>query len=45
MNFKTFLILFLLGVSCSCSFHYEKSFGGDEEEQDHKDRTHEAAIR
>jgi len=29
MNFKTFVILFLLGISCSCSITYEKSFGED----------------
>lgn len=30
MNFKTFLILFLLGVSCSCTISYEHNFGGGE---------------
>jgi hypothetical protein len=31
MNTKTFIILFLLGISCSCSWHYETTFGGDDE--------------
>jgi hypothetical protein len=34
MNFKTFMILFLLGISCSCSWHYEKTFG-DESNNEH----------
>jgi len=33
MNFKTFITLFLLGISCSCSITYEKNFGEDEEEK------------
>ena len=30
MNLKTFLILFLLGISCSCSMTYEKNFSVNE---------------
>jgi len=33
MNTKTFMILFLLGISCSCSWHYETTFGGNDDEQ------------
>jgi hypothetical protein len=38
MNFKTFLTLFLLGTLVSCSIHYEKRFGEEEEvhEQAHR---------
>lgn len=35
MNFRTFFILFVLGLLYSCSYHYEKSFGGNEEESSH----------
>jgi hypothetical protein len=31
MNLKTFLTLFLLGTLVSCSIHYEKRFGEEEE--------------
>ncbi len=34
MNIKTFIILFLLGVSCSCAMTYEKNFGGDSEKEE-----------
>ncbi len=38
MNLKTFLTLFLLGTLVSCSIHYEKRFGEEEEvhEQAHR---------
>lgn len=36
MNLKTFIILFLLGISCSCTITYEKNFGGEETEDEHK---------
>lgn len=32
MNIKTFIILFLLGLLCSCS--YERRFGETKEEQE-----------
>lgn len=37
MNFKTFIILFLLLVLQSCSLHYEKRFGGDDEDTNEKE--------
>lgn len=34
MNLKTFLILFLLGISCSCSMTYEKNFPVNDDKED-----------
>ena len=43
MNFKTVIILFLLMFLQSCSLHYEKGFGGEEETQeDSRDKVYEA---
>jgi hypothetical protein len=36
MNLKTFVILFLLGISCSCSLTYEKNFPVDEQNKEEK---------
>lgn len=33
MNLKTFTILFLLGISCSCTVTYEKNFPSEEEKE------------
>lgn len=37
MNFRTFLILFLLGISCSCAMTYEYNFDGEQSTQDNKE--------
>jgi hypothetical protein len=45
MNFKTVIILFLLMFLQSCSLHYEKRFGGEEETQeDSKDKVYEVGA-
>ena len=36
MNLKTFTVLFLLGISCSCSTTYEKNFQETDERQDQR---------
>jgi hypothetical protein len=36
MNARTFIILFLLGVSCSCTMTYEKKFGEEQHEEEHR---------
>jgi hypothetical protein len=39
MNTKTFIILFLLGISCSCSMTYEYNFGGEQPSQEKENGT------
>lgn len=34
MNLKTFVILFLMGISCSCSMTFEKNIPADSDEED-----------
>lgn len=34
MNIKTFIVLFLLGISCSCTLTYEKNFPVDDVEHE-----------
>lgn len=43
MNFKTFIILFLLGISCSCAVTYEKNFPSDEE-RENQNRSYETGT-
>lgn len=44
MNFKTFIILFLLGISCSCAITHQKNLENEREDNEVKRNLFEPRI-